>query len=347
MFFHKERLHETPFWLFFDFSRAFGEEISMNCRNCQTPTEGKYCPHCGQKTTVRDLTVSGVASDFLLAVTNTERGLLKTIIDLSQRPGEMIHNYIQGQRVCYFSAGKYALMMLVLFTLTLSLLENRFGSFQSITNLLNEVELHTDTIEEKAPEAHSKKEKTKISSKTQIASDSTLELTFRNDPKKGTVTIAGQDFEKTVTQKRLVQFIKSMVPLYHQIFFDYLRIFSILWIPLFSLLTFFFFRKAGHNFAHHITFNTYVFSHMLFICVALAPLFWIFPDRNEIAAISMSLAAFFFMAFSFFQFFSTQPRILLKTAATLGLGLPIYVASLISLMLGLAIYVGYSHLDQI
>jgi hypothetical protein len=72
------------------------------CPNCQSPAAGNYCPVCGQKQAGR-LALRYLGSEFLARFFSAERGVWKTFVALTLRPGRMARDYLDGRRQRYVS----------------------------------------------------------------------------------------------------------------------------------------------------------------------------------------------------------------------------------------------------
>lgn len=71
------------------------------CKNCSNTFEGKYCPQCGQKASVRRILTRDLFSDLLKKFLPWEKGFLYTTRRLLTAPGHMVHEYLDGKRVNY------------------------------------------------------------------------------------------------------------------------------------------------------------------------------------------------------------------------------------------------------
>jgi len=86
------------------------------CKNCNYPTEGKFCSNCGQSTSTKDINhkyVWGEISDSIFKVNNN---FLLTAKELFVRPSQMIKNYMNGKRIRYFRPISYVLILVALYT---------------------------------------------------------------------------------------------------------------------------------------------------------------------------------------------------------------------------------------
>ena len=71
----------------------------MECKNCSTEFEGKFCPSCGQKAKTNRITIAQVFRDLRDQLIHFEKGFLYTIRELALRPGDMLREYLAGKRV--------------------------------------------------------------------------------------------------------------------------------------------------------------------------------------------------------------------------------------------------------
>lgn len=79
------------------------DEAVLECRNCGTVTQGKYCHVCGQKSVVHRLTLGHLLHEIPHAVFHVDRGFFATIWQLLRQPGVAINNYLDGKRARYFN----------------------------------------------------------------------------------------------------------------------------------------------------------------------------------------------------------------------------------------------------
>jgi Protein of unknown function (DUF3667) len=88
-----------------------------NCLNCQRPLTETYCAHCGQPANTQRLSSRQLAQDVFASLTNLDRGLFHTILDLTRRPAGLIGDYLAGRRAPYYHWLKYLLLSSGLATL--------------------------------------------------------------------------------------------------------------------------------------------------------------------------------------------------------------------------------------
>ena len=79
------------------------------CQNCGDVTVKDYCSSCGEKKYKR-INMKDVVGDFLSNLIAVEGPILRTIKDLSLRPGIMINNYLNGKRKIYYKPFQYYLL---------------------------------------------------------------------------------------------------------------------------------------------------------------------------------------------------------------------------------------------
>ncbi len=94
--------------------------------------------------------------------------------------------------------------------------------------------------------------------------ESTYNLNYRGD-----VVDTGVDPEKS----QFLEDVGKVTPF----FLKYINFFQILVIPLISVFSYLFFKKAGYNFAENIIFNTYLIAQGSLIGILFAPLHYLFP----------------------------------------------------------------------
>jgi hypothetical protein len=69
----------------------------MNCKNCNTEINSKYCPDCGQPASLKRIDGHYIVHE-IEHVLHFERGILYTIRELITNPGRNIRNYLSENR---------------------------------------------------------------------------------------------------------------------------------------------------------------------------------------------------------------------------------------------------------
>jgi hypothetical protein len=69
----------------------------MNCKNCNSELNSKFCPDCGQPTNLKRIDGHYIIHE-IEHVLHFERGILYTIRELITKPGQNIRNYLSENR---------------------------------------------------------------------------------------------------------------------------------------------------------------------------------------------------------------------------------------------------------
>lgn len=104
-----------------------GEDLSENHAH-------EFCSNCGQYQVHKRLTIRVILLEILAVLTNVERGLWRTIEDLTVRPGTVIKGYWAGKTRTYFNPFRYAFLMATfsaLLTLSTGVYDKQIGEMQS------------------------------------------------------------------------------------------------------------------------------------------------------------------------------------------------------------------------
>ena len=84
------------------------------CPTCGTQFEGNYCPRCGQSSKIGRYSFKNAFLLFLDVWGLGNRGMFRTIRDLILRPGYMIRDYLQGMQMAYFPPFKMFFLLITL-----------------------------------------------------------------------------------------------------------------------------------------------------------------------------------------------------------------------------------------
>jgi hypothetical protein len=91
------------------------------CRNCGTPAPLKFCPECGQETTLHPPTLGEFLHEFVGHYVSLEGSLWRTLALLLRRPGRLTREYLDGRRRRYVPPLRLYLTASFLFFLVLKL----------------------------------------------------------------------------------------------------------------------------------------------------------------------------------------------------------------------------------
>src|SRR5687768_4468983 len=86
----------------------------MNCKNCGSEVNGKFCSSCGQKKDIHPITIKNVMHDFLHALTHADKGFLLTLKSVFTRPGVVAREYIEGKRKKYFNPLSFLVIIMAI-----------------------------------------------------------------------------------------------------------------------------------------------------------------------------------------------------------------------------------------
>lgn len=254
--------------------------------------------------------------DFADALSDSDKGFLRTVIDLSSHPGRMLRDYIYGKRQRYLSAGKYSFLFIVLFTVHLSYLESHYGWFEMAAKGINLQFSETEKDEKAKP------------------------INFK-------FSIFGEKIDKQVQPDKLNDFNQILISRYHKTIFDYLKFLIVLWIPIFSIFSRLIFRKSHYNLAEHITINSYLYSQILLIFLLLSPFYWIMPKMASTTFMTSSIASIAYIAFCYLRIFNKGNYRLFKTFTALSVSFFTYVSVISTAIVGLGVWVGIDYLKDL
>jgi len=91
------------------------------CPNCGLDQSGNFCAECGQRMSVKRLTVKEAFFDFWSRVYGFDSMFPRTLRDLTLRPGAVARRYINRNRALYYGPVGYFFLMGTLFVLVLGI----------------------------------------------------------------------------------------------------------------------------------------------------------------------------------------------------------------------------------
>ncbi|MCZ6834182.1 MAG: DUF3667 domain-containing protein [Planctomycetota bacterium] len=93
------------------------------CLNCETPLTDCFCPKCGQNNSDERLHLSQIAGHLMDEFLEFDLPFLKTIWQLTIRPGKVCLEYTAGFRKRYSNPFRYCLLMMAAYIFLLNALE--------------------------------------------------------------------------------------------------------------------------------------------------------------------------------------------------------------------------------
>ncbi|NRB84467.1 MAG: DUF3667 domain-containing protein [Winogradskyella sp.] len=106
----------------------------MKCKNCGSAVYDKFCPHCGQRTSVSSISFKTLKDEFQNNIFQINRGFVFTIKELTLRPGHAIRDFINGKRKPFYKPLSFLLVTTTVYIFISYLLD--VDSF--LTNFLND-----------------------------------------------------------------------------------------------------------------------------------------------------------------------------------------------------------------
>lgn len=113
----------------------------MTCITCEHEHEEKFCPECGETTTVGKITFRSILEDAFSTVTNMNKGFLYNFKNLIFAPRELVTKYIQGKRKDVFNPVSYLIISITVFLVIDSIIR---GSQQTLES---ESDMHSLGVE--------------------------------------------------------------------------------------------------------------------------------------------------------------------------------------------------------
>ncbi|WP_299112956.1 DUF3667 domain-containing protein [uncultured Winogradskyella sp.] len=109
----------------------------MECLNCKTLFEGKFCPECGQKSETKRFTFQKITNDTFTTITNADKGFFFNLKNLTLNPGDNINNYLDGKRKHVFNPFSYAFIAIGLYLIVDHYYD--YSLYSSVSNTDNKI----------------------------------------------------------------------------------------------------------------------------------------------------------------------------------------------------------------
>jgi hypothetical protein len=98
----------------------------MNCKNCNTEINSKFCPECGLPTSLKRIDGKYIIHE-IEHVLHFERGILYTIRELITNPGQNIRNYLSENRSRLIKPIIFIILTSLIYSLTVSVFQIEDG----------------------------------------------------------------------------------------------------------------------------------------------------------------------------------------------------------------------------
>lgn len=95
----------------------------ITCKNCGYQSDLKFCPNCGQKTSVKRLEMKSLLHELPHAIWHVDKGIIYNIIQLFKRPGYAIKDYLDGKRKNFYHPLAYMLLVLGTMLVAMNLMQ--------------------------------------------------------------------------------------------------------------------------------------------------------------------------------------------------------------------------------
>ena len=102
----------------------------MNCKSCNTEINSKFCPDCGQPTSLKRIDGHYIVHE-IEHILHFERGILFTIRELVTNPGQNIKNYLSENRSRLVKPIVFIIVTSLIYSLTINLfhIEDQYIKF--------------------------------------------------------------------------------------------------------------------------------------------------------------------------------------------------------------------------
>ncbi len=123
---------------------------SQTCINCGQETDTPYCPNCGQHQTVKPISLKEIILEFTSKWIGWDNKFMRTIKDLTIRPGVVSREFIKGNRVKYIGPLGYLFLVSTIMILSFQILDIDVQAYMEDTSKGIVPEQGTDISEKQA-----------------------------------------------------------------------------------------------------------------------------------------------------------------------------------------------------
>ena len=95
----------------------------MICINCNNEHNYKFCPNCGEKSTVDKITFKSIFNDGFSTITSMDKGFLFNVKNLILHPNKTVTDYINGKRKGVLNPISFLIISITIYLIADALIE--------------------------------------------------------------------------------------------------------------------------------------------------------------------------------------------------------------------------------
>jgi Protein of unknown function (DUF3667) len=105
------------------------------CKNCGNSIESKFCSECGTASEIKRINKKYVLHELQHGILHFESGFLYTVKQLILRPGQIIHNFIEGERSKLYKPIGFLIICSIIYTILAKFLHFKVKADSPIGNV--------------------------------------------------------------------------------------------------------------------------------------------------------------------------------------------------------------------
>ena len=117
---------------------------TIKCKNCNNQFQGNFCNNCGQSADTHEVNFKYITHEIQHGIIHLDKGILFTIKELFNRPGNSIREYLEGKRVQHFKPLAFLFIVSTFYAL-LAHFFNHKTSLEDFLTGMNNVSRKVDT----------------------------------------------------------------------------------------------------------------------------------------------------------------------------------------------------------
>ena len=270
---------------------------SRHCPNCNNPTQGNFCPHCGQKANNPQKALWPLLSEVAEETFEVDGRLIRTIKLLFSKPGFLAEEFSANRRARYLSPFRLYLFSSLLFFFLAQVFTDGFSQEIRISqdgDPTAQAIVISDPITNQS--------KSMVSPQLHYQIDTVLNRdTTASNVLKEVVVIATEEQGFLSEPSATAQFIRDQIViiLYDpnelaQGFLQNVPLAMVFLLPAFALLVKLTFRRPRRYFVEHLVFALHVHSTAFLMFMLLTPI----PQSMDQTAAGDLVESGFYLAFT-------------------------------------------------